>query len=63
MNAECLAGIVIDICTRSFLLVSDEGTERFVSCETQKEFLNVLRYVKKHVPSEQIEYAEIAINE
>lgn len=63
MNAECLAGIVIDVCTRSFLLISDEGNERFVTCDDQKEFMNVLKYVKKNVPSEQIGYAELAINE
>ncbi len=61
MNAECLQGIVIDICTRSFLLISDEGNEQFVSCETQKEFLNVLKFVKKNVPPDQIEYADLAI--
>jgi len=63
MNTECLEGIVVDICTRSFLLLSDHGSEQFVSCETQKEFMNVLRYVKNNVPSNQIEYADLAINE
>lgn len=63
MNAECLVGIVVDICTRSFLLLGDHGQEKFVSCETQKEFMNVLSFVKTNVPSDQIEYADLAINE
>ena len=63
MNAECLNGIVVDICTRSFLLLGDHGQEKFVSCETQKEFMNVLSFVKTNVPSDQIEYADLAINE
>lgn len=63
MNAECLNGIVVDICTRSFLLLGDHGQEKFVSCDTQEEFMNVLRFVKTNVTADQIEYADLAINE
>ena len=62
MNTECLEGIVVDICSRSFLLLSDEGNERFVTCETVKEFTNVLDYVRTNVPPNQIEYADLAIS-
>lgn len=62
MNAECLVGIVVDVCTRSFLLIGDHGQEKFVSCETQKEFMNVFRFVKENVPPDQIEYADLAVN-
>jgi len=61
MTAELLEGVVVDICSRSFLLLSDQGDEKFVTCENLEEFTNVLNFVKKHVPSEQIEYAELAV--
>jgi hypothetical protein len=39
---ESVLGIVIDVCTRSFLLLSDEGNEKEVQCDTVQEFMNVL---------------------
>lgn len=63
MDTECLEGIVIDICSRSFLLLSDQGDERFVSCDTLEEFTNVFSFIKSLVPDDQIEYADLAIVE
>jgi len=58
---ETVEGIVIDVCTRSFLLLSDEGSERLVECETVQEFMNVLDVVTSQLQPEQIEYADLAI--
>lgn len=58
---ECVQGIVIDVCTRSFLLLSDQGSERMVECETVEEFMNVLEVVTAQLEPEQIEYADLAI--
>ena len=58
---ECVEGIVIDVCTRSFLLLSDKGNERMVECDTIAEFMNVLEVVTSNLDPEQIEYAELAI--
>ena len=60
-NTECVQGIVIDICTRSFLLLGDEGDERMVECDTVDEFMNVLDYVTLNLEEDQIEYADLAI--
>ncbi len=60
-NTECVQGIVIDVCTRSFLLLSDEGNEKMVECETVNEFMNVLEVVTANLDEEQIEYADLAI--
>ena len=58
---ESVLGIVIDVCTRSFLLISDEGNEKMVKCDTVQEFMNVLEVVTANLSEDQIEYADLAI--
>jgi hypothetical protein len=58
---ETVQGIVIDVCTRSFLLLSDQGSERLVECDTVQEFMNVLEVVTAQLDPEQIEYADLAV--
>ena len=54
---------MIDVCTRSFLLISDEGNEKLVECDTVQEFMNVLEVVTANLEPDQIEYADLAIAE
>jgi len=58
---ESVLGIVIDVCTRSFLLLSDEGNEKMVNCDTVQEFMNVLEVVTANLNEDQIECADLAI--
>jgi len=58
---ESVLGIVIDVCTRSFLLLSDEGNEKMVQCDTAQEFMNVLEVVTTNLDDDQIEYADLAV--
>jgi len=58
---ESVLGIVIDVCTRSFLLISDEGNEKMVECDTVQEFMNVLEVVTANLSEDQIEYADLAV--
>lgn len=60
---ETVQGIVIDVCSKSFLLLSDQGSTKEVNCETTEEFMNVLEVVTSNLNPEQIEYADIAIYE
>ena len=60
-TAEYVQGIVIDICTRSFLLLSDQGDEKFVECDTVDQFMNVLEVVTANLEDDQIEYADLAV--
>lgn len=60
-DIECVQGIIIDICTRSFLLLGDQGDERFVECDSANEFMNVLDYVTQCLDNDQIEYADLAL--
>ena len=63
MNETYVAGVVIDVCTRSFLLLSDEGDEKMVECETAEQFMSVLEVCTDHLNDDQIEYADLAIKE
>ena len=58
---ESVLGIVIDVCSRSFLLISDEGNEKMVECDTVQEFMNVLEVVTANLSEDQIEYADLAV--
>ena len=60
-TAEYVQGIVIDICSRSFLLLSDLGDEKIVTCETADQFMNVLDVCTAHLTEDQIEYADLAV--
>ena len=61
MNETFVAGVVIDVCTRSFLLLSSEGDEKMIECETAEQFMNVLEVCTANLNDDQIEYADLAI--
>ena len=63
MNETYVRGVVIDVCTRSFLLLSDKGDEKWVNCDSSEEFINVLEVCTSHLNDDQIEYADLAIME
>jgi len=52
---------VVDICTRTFLLNSEQGDERFVECETTEEFMNVLKVCTDRLHESQIKYSDLAL--
>jgi len=47
------------MCSRSFLLISENGTQRLVECDTPDEFLRVLQ-VCNELEGEKIEYAQLS---
>ena len=63
MTEEFVQGIVIDICSRSLLLLSNEGDEKVVECDTVDQFMNVLEMVTANLTEDQIEYADLALYE
>ena len=63
MNETYVAGVVIDVCTRSFLLLSDNGDEKKKECETAEQFMNVLEVCTDNLNDDQIEYADLAVKE
>ena len=42
---EFLENIVIDVCKRTFMMYSDDGSKRKVQCDTTKQFMEVLALV------------------
>ena len=63
MNETYVAGVVIDVCTRSFLLLRYNGDEKMVECETAEQFMNVLEVCTDNLNDDQIEYADLAVKE
>jgi hypothetical protein len=62
MNTEAyVEGVVIDICSRSFLLISDQGEERFIKCDTPEEFMNVMEVCTSRLNDDQIKYADLSV--
>ena len=57
MNAETyVESVVIDICSRSFFITSNENDERVVECDSAEEFMNVLEGCTAHLEEDQILY-------
>jgi hypothetical protein len=61
MDNECVEGIVIDVCAKSFMLTSDEGSSRTVTCDTTEEFMNVMKVVTDQADPEIIQYADLNV--
>ena len=52
---------IIDVCTRSFLIISDDGEERTITCETTEQFMDVMEVVNKLLDPERIEYSNLSV--
>lgn len=61
MDNEVVEGIVIDVCTKTFKLWSDEGSEKVVTCETTEQFMDVLEVVTDQLDPDRIEYADLSV--
>ena len=51
---------IIDVCRRSFLIISDDGEEKMITCETPEQFMDVMEVVDKLLDPDRIVYAEIS---
>ena len=63
MNDDFVNRTVIDVCNRSFLIISDDGEEKTVTCETTEQFMDVMEVVTDLLQPERIKYADLAIHE
>ena len=52
--------VEIDVCSRSFLLLSENGDERLIACQTADEFIRILRVCDQLLSPDQIIYKELA---
>ena len=61
MNDTYVQSVVIDVCSRSFLLLSDKGDEKVIECETAEQFTNVLEVCTAKLNDDQIEYMDLTV--
>ena len=59
MEEDFLSKVVVDMCSRSFLLISENGSQRLVECDTPDEFLRVLD-VCNQLEQDKIEFAQLS---
>lgn len=61
MNDTYVQSVVIDVCSRTFLLLSDKGDEKVIECETAEQFMNVLEVCTAKLNDDQIEYTDLTV--
>ena len=59
MNDASAVKTIVDICSRSFKIVSDEGYIQLVQCETVQEFMDVLEVCQEFMDEDMLVYSEI----
>ena len=59
MNDASVVKTIIDICSRSFRIVSDRGHIQVVHCETIQEFMDVLEVCQEFCEDDMLIYSEI----
>ncbi len=62
MDDDFVDATIIDVCARTFKIISDDGREKIVTCETTQQFMDVLEVVTDLLEPDRIEYADLAIN-
>jgi len=58
-NDEYLTRVVVDTCSRTFHMYSNEGGTRQVKCDSVEEFMTVLDLVRRVVDDDIIGYSDV----
>ena len=53
--------VVVDICSKTFKLKSDNGDNKIIACDNTDEFMRVLDVCDKMLEPKMIVYADLAI--
>ena len=59
MSDASVVKTIIDICSRSFKIVSDQGHIQLVQCDTVQEFMDVLEVCQEFCDADMLIYSEI----
>ena len=59
MNDASVVKTIVDICSRSFKIVSDEGYIQLVQCESAEEFMDVLQVGNDFLDEDMLVFSEI----
>ena len=54
--------VEIDICSRSFSLLSENGDSRLIKCDTKEEFIRILRVCDELLEPIQIVYKDLVLD-
>ena len=57
---DYLFQVEVDICSRSFNLISDDGTSKKIFCDTPDEFMRIIRVCDELLLPDQVVYKELA---
>ena len=60
-DEEFLTRVVVDTCSRTFRLYSNEGDEKVIECDTAEEFINILELVRGVADDDIVFYSEMTI--
>ena len=60
MDDDTVSRIIVDLCSRKFLLLSEEGQEREVTCDDADQFMRVLKVCTDRLDESQIQYADLS---
>ena len=63
MDDDTVLGVVIDLCSRKFLLFSEEGQQKIVTCEDPDQFMRVLKVCTDKLSEDQIKYEDLSLKE
>ena len=63
MNDDTVLGVIVDLCSRRFLLLSEGGQKKIVSCEDPDQFMRVLKVCTDRLDEDQIQYADLSTRE
>ena len=59
MNDASVVKTIVDICSRSFKIVSDEGYIQLVQCQSVDEFMDVLEVCQEFLDDDMLVYSEV----
>ena len=63
MDDDTVLGIIIDLCSRKFLLLSEEGQKKVVTCEDTDQFMRVLKVCTDKLDESQIKYEDLSLRD
>ena len=59
---DYLFQVEVDICSRSFNLISDDGSSKKIFCDTPDEFMRIIRVCDELLEPIQIVYKDLVLD-
>lgn len=62
-DIECVEQVLVNISARTFVLVSDQGSKKEITCESSEQFMSVLDLVNQNIQHYEIVYSDLPVCE